>query len=152
VFAGNRHGAILRSAPQLTDFLKCGLVREVKAPGRFQEVVTERLPEFVEKSGPTIGVLNPLGPLGLEVILDLGREVPECHRPRRIEDFSTSLRGHGEDKPRLGEEVGLGESSTQRHLTEPAQHAPGVPPSRLIHLAEPRHEKTQLEKAIDIQI
>src|SRR4051794_37764804 len=65
----------------------------------------------------------------LEVILERGREVPQCGRVRRVIQIATALCGHVEHRTRLGKPMGSGEPPSEDGRAVRTQLTSGVPPA-----------------------
>lgn len=99
---------------------------------------------------PLGGVVEPLLPPRVEVLLDGLGQAPERYGPRWLEDFAAAVGRHGKDGACLREVVRARESATKRRRPEATELALRVPPLRDIHLAEPRHDQTQPQEPVEI--
>jgi len=82
--------------------------------GKFGLNVIPNSLETFEEGVPVRGVVKPLLPMDLELVLDLWREVPESDAPRRVVQVSAPLCCYGKHGSCLCEGVRPGEAAAQR--------------------------------------
>jgi hypothetical protein len=87
----------------------------------------------------------------VELILDIGWELPQRHRRRSVEELLATRARDSEYNSRLSEAVCPRKAAFKRNRSIAAEHAVGVPPSGSIHLAMSGNGKAELQEPVEVK-
>jgi hypothetical protein len=144
------HRAAFRRAPQRTDSLGLGGRDQLAAGKLVQKPGLSGCREPLEEWIPLAWSAKPALPVLFKLVLNLGRQLPERHAARRIEELPTAQTGNCEDNPRLSEPVRPGEPALECDRSVTAQHALSVPPGGPIHLAMTGNNEPEAEQSVEV--
>jgi hypothetical protein len=104
---------------------------------------------LLEKGYPPLALVQPILPVLLELIFELGGEIPERHAPRGVEELVAAAAGDREGDTGLSEVVSRRESTLEQRRSVAAEDTLGVPPAGRVHLAVAGDNQAKLEKTIE---
>ena len=104
------------------------------------------------RTAPTRGVVEPVLPARVELLLDGLGQAPQRHAAGGIEHLRAPVGGDGEHRARLREAVRAREPAPERGGAEPPELALRVPPLGEVHLAEAGDDQAELQKAVEIDL
>jgi hypothetical protein len=102
--------------------------------------------EVVKKWKPGIRTPTPDGPCCCDLVLDLGRQIPEGEASGRGKDRIATSRRHRAGDACLRKKVGFRKPSGQGGLPGGSEYAPGIPPSGTVHLTKPGDGKAEFQQ------
>jgi hypothetical protein len=124
---------------------------QIECRQRAEEVITGQGGELFEEGRPLLALVELDLPVVLELVLDLGWQVPERDAARRTEDFMAAAAGYREDDRRLREVVSGREAALEHDGATTTEHPLRIPPTRGIHLAVASDDEPELEEVIQIE-
>jgi hypothetical protein len=149
--AGQRYGAALCRATEAGVGFEIAIGHDLVSAQNTCEVRARQLLKLLEERGPLAGVVEPVFPARVELLLEYLGKPPERNAARGLEDFRAPVSSYREHGSCLREAMRAREAAPQGGGSEAPELALGVPPLGEVHLTEACDQEAKLQQPIEIK-